>query len=58
MHFLVADGRQSGDDHVKAIEPGPAFDEMIAGGTDNDYRCQSEPDQSEIAQGFHLVVGP
>jgi hypothetical protein len=37
MDFLVADSGQGRDHHIEAVEPGPAFDVVIARRTgDND----------------------
>ena len=37
MHLLIADGGESGDHHVEAVKPGPAFDVVISGGSNRHH---------------------
>src|ERR1700751_2217559 len=53
MRLLIADGGQRRDHHVKAIEPGPTFDEVKAGRTGDDDERESEANEAEIVEGLH-----
>ena len=62
MDFLVANGGEGSDHHVEAIEPGPAFDEVKAGGADERKPEQRHADKPKVAERFHgwslaLAVG-
>src|SRR5579863_2635436 len=57
MHFLVSDGSQRRDDHVEAVEPGPALNVMIAGSTNRHDEQKKRANGSEIAEGFHGSMG-
>jgi hypothetical protein len=53
MDFLVADGGEGGDHHVKAVEPRPAFNEVKACGSHGGEHNQRRGDDLQVAQGFH-----
>jgi hypothetical protein len=53
MDLLISNGRKGGDDHVEAIEPRPALDEVE---TRHANECQHRKhgcDEFEIAEDFH-----
>src|SRR5512140_3349311 len=58
MGFLISDGGEGGDHHVKAIEPGPSLNEVKARGARQREPEQGDADQPQVAERFHLVVGP
>ena len=53
MHLLIANGGQRRDHHVEAVEPRPAFDEVISRGADRHDKQQQSANDPQIAQGFH-----
>src|SRR5690348_4223766 len=53
MNFLIADGRKRGDDHIKAIEPRPAFDVMKSRHADERQHTQRDCDEFKVAEDFH-----
>src|ERR1041385_2164328 len=62
MHLLVSDRRQRGHDHVEAVEPRPAFNEMKSRRADRNNANQRDTDKPKIANDLHssrwsLVVG-
>jgi hypothetical protein len=57
MRFLVADGGEGGHHHVKAIEPGPALNEVKSRrARENDNR-ERQSNQAQIAKSFHENSG-
>jgi hypothetical protein len=57
MNFLVSDGGESRNHHVETIEPWPSLDDVKSGRTDESESEQRRADKSQVAQGFHAVVG-
>ena len=53
MDLLITDGRKCGHDHIEAVKPCPALDEMESSRTDQGEQQQSRTDQSEVTEGFH-----
>ena len=56
MDLLITDGRKCGHDHVEAVKPSPALDDMESSRTDQGEQQQSRADQPKIAEGFHESV--
>ena len=56
MYLLIADRRKRSHDHVKAVKPCPALDEMESSRTDQGEQQQSRADQPEVTEGFHESV--
>src|SRR3954447_17091356 len=57
MCLLIADGGERGHDHVEAVEPRPALDEVETSGSQRHDENQSERNTPKIAKNLHLVVG-
>ena len=62
MCLLIANGGERGHDHVEAVEPRPALDEMETSGSQRHDENQSERNTPKIAKNLHfgrwsLVVG-
>jgi hypothetical protein len=56
MHLSIADGGDSGQHHVEAVEPRPAFEEMESGHADEDQRHQRQEDDLQVEKGPHLAI--
>src|SRR5579884_2430934 len=52
MDFLITDGGDGGDDHVEAVEPGPALDVVKARDPDGHENQQGEKNEFEIAKSL------
>src|SRR5437899_3208008 len=60
MDLLIADGRERGDDHVKAVEPRPPFDVMKPRHADESHYDECDCNQLEVSEDAHelsLAVG-
>ena len=52
VHFGVADGGDGGQHHVKAVEPGPALDQVETGRAQGKEHQQRDRNKLEIANSF------
>ena len=53
MSLLISNRGKGGDDHVKAVKPGPSFDEMESGHSDQGQDGKGNSNQAKIAQSLH-----
>ena len=64
MDFLIADGRECGHDHVEAVKPWPALNEMESGHTDQgqqkkgyaEHDPRLDTDGTDAAQKLALLA--